>query len=118
MSKKKKEKIYPRNTDTVIKKEMITTLDRGVIAHTENGIVTLRDKNGVPYAQSGIEMTKMYIGERKTRVITKATELATDSNNVAEWLKTLMWCMLLTQTRNRFTTESVFFRLAPCIKVR
>lgn len=90
MSKKKKNKkkrTYPRNTDTVIKKEIITTLDRGVIAHIENGIVTLRDKNGVPYTQSGIEMTKTYTGEKKTRVITKATELKTGSNNVAEWLK-------------------------------
>lgn len=85
--KKKKKKQYPRNTETVVKKEIAITKEKGLIAHINNGVVTLCDKNGVPYLQSDIDMTRTYKGENKTRIVTKATNLEQNSNCVDDWVK-------------------------------
>lgn len=85
--RKKNKKTYPRNMETVFKKPIIVAGERGLVAHIDNGCVTLCDRFGVPYPQSDFDMVKTYTGMSKTRVITKVLGLATGGNTVGEWVK-------------------------------
>lgn len=85
--KKKSKKTYPRNTETIFKKPIVVHGERGLVAHIDNGCVTLCDKFGVPYPQSDLDMVKTYTGMSKTRVVTKVIGLSTGGNSVGEWVK-------------------------------
>ena len=58
--------MYPRNTETVFKKPIIVAGERGLVAHIDNGRVTLCDRFGVPYPQADLDMVKTYTGMSKT----------------------------------------------------
>ncbi len=85
MGKKRKKATFPRSNKIQSSKQIRLPKDWSMRISYDKGQFVIADKDGVPYDIGEQSMIRSYQGERKERVVTKATGLEFVTDQVGSW---------------------------------